>query len=344
MNVRPLLILALLAIPHAALSQGFAGLGQAADGYAIPDPDTRFSFPEDHGAHPEYRIEWWYVTANLTDAAGTEYGIQWTLFRSALAPGGAAKDQAWMAHAAVSTPDGHLYAERFARGGIGQADVTADPFEAYIDEWQMSGPTLSNLTVTAQSDQFHYDLSLTTTAPLVPQGVNGYSVKSAEGQASYYYSQPFYSVTGMLTLPSGPVEVTGNAWLDREWSSQPLSDSQSGWDWVSLHFDSGDKMMGFRVRDEVGDPYIVGTWINADGTPRPIAPGELTMVETARHDIARRSIPTAFDIELLTHDLDISVTAIYPDSWMGTFVPYWEGPVRIKGSHTGTGYLEMSGY
>ena len=178
----------------------------------------------------------------------------------------------------------------------------------------------------------------------MPQGENGYSVKSAEGQASYYYSQPFYSVTGTLTLPNGPVEVTGNAWLDREWSSQPLSDSQSGWDWVSLHFDSGDKMMGFRVRDDAGDPYIVGTWISADGTPHPIAPGDLKMFETAQHDIAGRSIPTAFDIELANRDLDIAVTAIYPDSWMGTFVPYWEGPVRINGSHTGIGYLEMSGY
>jgi len=25
-------------------------------------------------------------------------------------------------------------------------------------------------------------------------------------------------------------------------------------------------------------------------------------------------------------------------------VPYWEGPVTVAGSHSGVGYLEMTGY
>ena len=180
--------LALLLIFSAAqsMAQGFAGLGQTTEGFALPDPDTRFVFPQDHGAHPEFRIEWWYITANLEDADGTPYGIQWTLFRSALRPGGKAEDQGWMAHAAISTPDGHLYAERFARGGIGQAGVTAEPFEAYIDEWQMAGPTLSDLRLTAQSPDFRYDLKLDAgAAPFVLQGDAGFSVKSQAGQASH---------------------------------------------------------------------------------------------------------------------------------------------------------------
>ena len=85
--------------------------------------------------------------------------------------------------------------------------------------------------------------------PLVLQGDRGYSVKSAGGQASHYYSQPFYRVTGRLDLPAGPVAVTGQAWLDREWSSQPLAADQTGWDWFSLSFDTGEKMMGFVLRD-----------------------------------------------------------------------------------------------
>ena len=105
-----------------------------------PQPDPVFSFPADHGAHPDYRIEWWYLTANLNGPDGTPYGLQWTLFRSALAPGtaeGFASPQIWFAHAAVTTPDDHFVAERFARGGIGQAGVDAEPFSAWIDEWQM---------------------------------------------------------------------------------------------------------------------------------------------------------------------------------------------------------------
>lgn len=343
MSVRVALF-AFLVSAGAALAQGFAGLGQTTEGFRLPDPATRFDFPEDHGAHPEFRIEWWYVTANLSDADGTAYGIQWTLFRTALAPGGAAEDQAWMAHAAVSTPDGHRYAERFARGGSDQAGVTAVPFEAWIDEWRMAGPTPNDLELTAQGTDFRYDLNLLADRPFVPQGADGFSVKSEAGQASHYYSQPFYEVTGTITLPEGAVEVTGKAWLDREWSSQPLTDSQTGWDWVSLHLETGEKLMGYRLRDADGSAYTVGTWIAPDGTPRPLEPGELTMTALETSRVAGREMPTTWEVALPGEALSIEARAIYPDSWMGTLVSYWEGPVRVTGSHDGVGYLEMSGY
>lgn len=345
MNARPFLFAALLWFcAGMSFAQGFAGLGQTVDGYQLPDPATRFAFPADHGAHRDFRIEWWYVTANLETSDGTPYGIQWTLFRNALEPGGAKQDQAWMAHAAVSTPEGHHYAERFARGNSGQAGVRATPFEAFIDEWQMAGADPNDVKLTAQGPTFRYDLNLVADGPFIFQGDNGYSVKSEAGQASHYYSQPFYSVTGTITLESGAVEVTGRAWLDREWSSQPLTETQTGWDWVSLHFDSGDKLMGYRLRDEDGSAYTVGTWITAAKEAVPLRPGQLTMTATAWSDVAGRQVPTTWDIALPDYGLAITSAAIYPQSWMGTLVPYWEGPVEVSGSHPGIGYLEMSGY
>lgn len=344
MNARVwcLLCLCFWAVP--AWPQGFAGLGQSASDYALPDPDTRFIFPQDHGAHPLFRIEWWYITANLTDANGTDFGIQWTLFRNALRPDGAADDQAWMAHAAVSSPQGHFSAERFARGGTGQADVQASPFAAHIDEWQMVGPDLNTLRLVAQGAEFRYDLSLRADRPFVPQGDHGYSVKSEEGQASHYYSQPFYQVSGTITLPGGEYAVSGQGWLDREWSSQPLAATQTGWDWVSLHLDTGDKLMGFQLRDTDGGTYTVGNWIAPDGTPSPLTPDQMRMTALAQSRVAGRDVPTDWRIELPSRSMDIRVTAIYPDSWMDTLIPYWEGPVQVTGTHEGRGYLEMSGY
>lgn len=345
MSVRFLfLVMALLVGACAAAAQGFAGLGQTTEGFALPDPATRFEFPNDHGPHPLFRIEWWYVTANLEDANGTPYGAQWTLFRSALAPGGAAEDQAWMAHAAVSTPNGHRFAERFARGGSGTAGVTATPFEAYLDEWRLAGPTLSDVRMKAQGADFGYDLVLSTDRPFTPQGENGYSIKSEAGQASHYYSQPFYRVQGTILLPDGPVDVTGRAWLDREWSSQPLTESQTGWDWVSLHFRNGEKLMGYRLRDQNGGSYTVGTWIRPDGTPEPLDSGTLTMTPVDWSETLGGKVPTSWQVVLPAKSLDLTVAAIYPDSWMGTLVSYWEGPVEVTGSHPGIGYLEMSGY
>lgn len=341
MNVKACLLLSCL--PLAATAQGFAGLGTEVGGFSVPQPDPTFDFPADHGPHPDYRIEWWYLTANLTSADGTPYGLQWTLFRSALAPqagAGWSAPQLWMGHAAVTTPDDHYVSERLARGGIGQAGVTADPFEAWIDDWVLEGDW-SRLRMTASAPDFAYDMALTAQGPLVFHGDGGYSVKSAAGQASYYYSQPFFAIEGTLHLPQGAIAVTGNAWLDREWSSQPLAENQTGWDWFSLSFDDGAKLMGFRLQQTDAETFTSATWIMPDGTTTAYADGALTAQPLA---VNADDIPVRWRVELPQRGLDVSVAAINENAWMATSVPYWEGPVTVTGSHAGIGYLEMTGY
>lgn len=349
MNAERLALLALAATlaVSPALPQGFAGLGTEATGFAIPERGHNLSFPADHGPHPAFRIEWWYLTANLTGPDGTDYGIQWTLFRSALAPfdaEGWASPQIWLANAALTTPSAHFAAEKLARGGTGQAGVTAAPFAAWIDDWRMEGDTPAGLTLTARTPEFAYDLALRATGPLVLQGDHGFSVKSPQGQASYYYSQPFYQIGGTLTLPEGEIQVIGEGWLDREWSSQPLSETQDGWDWISLHLDGGAKLMGFRLRDRDGPPFTSATWIAPDGTPTPYGNGALSMTPLGTTEINGARIPTSWQIELPAQSLSARIEAINPQAWMPLSFPYWEGPVRISGSHGGRGYLEMTGY
>src|ERR1700722_2876864 len=198
-----------------AKAQGFAGLGMSGEGFAPVVPDKKLVFPGDHGPHPHFRIEWWYVTANLVDTVGAAYGAQWTLFRQAMAPGpqaeGWANQQIWMAHAAVTRADTHRFSETFARGGIGQAGVEATPFHAWIDAWQMRGrdalnsDTLSPLELNAAGQDFAYSLRLEAEHPLVLQGEDGYSMKSEQRQASYYYSQPYFSATGRITVDDRPI-------------------------------------------------------------------------------------------------------------------------------------------
>ncbi len=344
MNVKALMLLLLL-LPPQAVAQGFAGLGTQSEGFAMPTPDRVLTFPADHGAHPDFRIEWWYLTANMTGPDGTPYGLQWTLFRSALAPHdgqGWDTPQLWMGHAAITTPDAHYVAERLARGGIGQAGVAAAPFSAWIDDWVMQGPDFEHLRLTASGPDFAYDVNLTATGPLVLHGQGGYSVKSAAGQASHYYSQPFFDLSGTLTLPGGDVAVTGRAWLDREWSSQPLAADQQGWDWFSLSFDTGEKLMGFVLRGNTD--YTAATWIDAGGQATALVDGAFAAAPLNRHSVAGRQVPTAWQVRLPDRGVDVTVTALNPDAWMQTSVPYWEGPVAVTGSHTGVGYLEMTGY
>ena len=339
-------VILLLLWPITASAQGFAGLGTDVDGFSSPQRPAQFDFPTDHGPHYDYRIEWWYLTANLEGRDGTPYGLQWTLFRSALTSDGGkgwSSPQLWMGHAAVTTPDAHFVTERLARGGIGQAGVQADPFEAWIDDWQLVGPDFATLTMTASGPEFAYDMVLKSDGPLVFHGDEGYSVKSAEGQASFYYSQPFYAIEGTLILPTGSIEVAGDAWLDREWSSQPLSDNQTGWDWFSLSLEDG-KLMGFRLRQTDGSYYTSATWIDPNGSATSYSNGAFEADPVAISDVGGRDVPTTWNVRLPDRGVDVEVTAINPQAWMDTSVPYWEGPIIVLGSHTGRGYLEMTGY
>lgn len=347
-----------------ALGQGFAGLGQAAEGFAEVRRDRPLRFPADHGPHPDFRIEWWYVTANLRGDDGADYGVQWTLFRQALAPGdrgeGWETAQLWMGHAAATAATVHRAEERFARGGVGQAGVvqaevgqagvgqagaTGDPFEAWIDDWTLSGDAdLRAVRLRAAGRGFAYDLDLRAAGPLVLHGDNGFSLKSERGQASHYYSQPHYGAQGSLTLDGRAVAVSGAGWLDREWSSQPLDPDQTGWDWFSLRLDSGEKVMLYRFRQSAGADAFAGTWIDAGGRARPLAKGDVTMAPTGFATVAGRETPVRWRLGVASRGFAVETAPLNPSSWNALTVAYWEGPVTAEGTHRATGYLEMTGY
>ncbi|MDR6913326.1 putative secreted hydrolase [Pseudomonas sp. 3296] len=335
----------------APVEKGFAGLGGEAVAFTPVVPGRVFSFPADHGPHDGFRIEWWYVTANLKDAQGREFGVQWTLFRSALkaAPevAGWANQTIWLGHAAVTSATVHHAAERYARGGVGQAGVSVAPLNAWIDDWRFSSQgsdPLADVQLSARDKDFGYQLRLMSTRPPVLQGDKGFSQKSEQGQASYYYSQPFFQASGSLDIEGKIYQVTGPAWLDREWSSQPLTANQTGWDWFSLHLDSGEQVMLYRMRNKNGEPYLTGTWIDADGQTQPLHADDIRLTPQDTAKIAGRQMPVRWSIKIPGKHLDITLNALNPNAWMDLRIPYWEGPVLLSGSHGGQGYLEMTGY
>ncbi len=190
----------------------------------------------------------------------------------------------------------------------------------------------------------------------VLQGKDGYSQKSDLGQASYYYSQPFIDIAGTIWVDDMPVEVTGQGWLDREWSSQPLADNQAGWDWVSLHLSDGSALMVYQLRHDSGEHYISGSWVSESGEITVLKAGDVTMtpLSTSRLTITSavggeeqsdiKEIPLDWRVRAPKLDIDIAVTTDRPYSWLATVFPYWEGPVVAQGSHQGVGYLELTGY
>jgi predicted secreted hydrolase len=255
-----------------------------------------------------------------------------------------------MGHAAVTHANEHLSGETFSRGGIGQAGVTVEPFRAWIDDWTFAardatpGAGLSRMTLSANGPGFRYAFDLAADKPVVLQGDKGFSLKADDGRASYYFSQPFYKINGVLVLHGKEVKLSGLAWMDREWSSQPLAATQKGWDWFSLHLSTGEKLMVFRLRDSAAPDFRAGTWIGADGATQSLNRGDISLTPLAESSVAGRVIPVRWRLQVKSHGLRIETEPVNAASWMATGFPYWEGPIGFHGSHEGKGYLEMTGY
>ena len=361
--MRVLISIALVLGAVAAYAQDMLGdLRDEGAGYAQVIPGQTLQFPRDHSAHPDYRIEWWYLTANLSDRDGRQWGLQWTLFRQALSPkqvkAGWNSNQMWMAHAAITTPEGHYHEQRFARGGIGQAGVTEISrdgyFNAWMDdwEWRSSGAALLPAKLKFSIGDREVVFLLESTGDLVANGVDGYSQKSAQGQASYYYSQPHIGVRGFVNQGLTKTYLTGKGWLDREWSSQALAGNQQGWDWFSLHLDDGHKLMVYQLRHADGNHWLSGNWISPHGANELLDGAAISLSPTRRSSISTgdnetRELPMEWQLALVGQQRSWRIRPLYDEQWMDTRIPYWEGVVLVEdeqGRSSGVGYMELTGY
>ena len=363
--MRRLIILlgSLLLSPAPAAQDVLGGLRDQGLGFAQVTPGKSLQFPRDHAPHPDYRIEWWYLTANLTDPRGRHWGLQWTLFRQALSPPQAGLDgwqssQMWMAHAALTTPDGHFHEQRFARGGIGQAGVTDIErdgyFDAWMDDWQWrsSAAALFPAELRFTVGDREISLQLEASGEPVANGIDGYSQKSAQGQASYYYSQPHIQARGFVSQGTDQISLGGKGWLDREWSSQALAPNQQGWDWFSLHLDDGHKLVVYQLRHDDGDHWLSGNWIEPSGSGRPLDRNAIDLKSTQSREIETgdkrsRLLPLEWQLGLAEPRRRWRIRPLYDQQWMETTIPYWEGVVLVEdetGAPAGIGYMELTGY
>lgn len=346
------------------------GPDAAVEGFARAEQPRPFVFPNDHGAHPDFRAEWWYFTGNLKTAADRHFGYQFTLFRFGLPrrAGSAPAINRWhdgnlyMGHLAVTdTTGGHFHAfERFGRAptaGARSAEAiaagTPTTFEAWLDDWQL---TLADgeWRLQARVGEIGVALSARPTRPRVLQGRDGLSVKgSAPGNASYYYSETRLETRGQVHTADGRFDVTGLSWLDREWSTSALETGQVGWDWFALQLDDGRDLMFYRLRREQGtvDPHSAGVLVWPDGRTRALAAADVTVTPTrfwTAPDGAR--YPVAWTLALPAEDLTLGIRARIDDQLHTGLIPYWEGAVTVRAAAgdgrrvSGQGYVELTGY
>ncbi|MBP7588279.1 MAG: carotenoid 1,2-hydratase [Thermoanaerobaculia bacterium] len=325
-----------------------------------------FVFPADHGAHDGFRTEWWYVTGNLFAADGRAFGVQLTFFRNALVAGSAASpsrwrsDHVWMAHFALSDErqGTFRFAERFAREAVGLAGVTAAPFRVSLEDWSLasltsSGSDFAPLRLAARSGDFAADLTLEPGKPPVLQGDQGLSQKGPQpGNASYYYSLTRLATRGTVTVDGETVPVTGEAWLDREWSTSALGAELAGWDWFALQLDDGRELMFYRLRrkDGASEPWSRGSLVAADGSSRTLQPEEILATPLSTWKSPSGAVyPGRWRLQLPGEALDLELTPRVAAQELAATVRYWEGAVKVAGSSHGRpvgghGFVEMTGY
>lgn len=331
-------------------------------GYARAEVPGAIVFPDDLGAHPDYRTEWWYYTGNLATSEGRPFGFELAIFRSALTPVEAEGSSAWrtnqvyLAHFAVSDIGGGQFfaAERFSRGAAGLAGATAVPYRVWLEDWSVAEQADGRVRLQAATEEVALDLYLTQTLPPVLHGDRGLSQKGPErGNASYYYSFVQQTARGTVAVSGEQFEVAGKAWKDHEYSTSALSEGAVGWDWFSLQFEDGTALMFFQIRREDGtlEPFSSGTFINADGTTVPIelADWEMVVTDTWRSPASGGEYPAGWEIAVDKLDLELRGAPLLADQELRVSTTYWEGATAFQGSRDGepvtaVGYVEMTGY
>lgn len=337
------------------------------EGYRVPQPGAELAFPHDHGSHPDFKIEWWYLTGHLFSDDGRRFGYQATFFRSALKPSASDSKAAFgntqlhLAHMALADEVGGRFhfAERLNRGGW-DAYAQVGFLNLRNGNWQLTGPDPDKDGMVLKASihaEAAWRLELKPRKPLIRFGEDGTSRKGPAPEArSYYLTYPLLETRGELTLGEETLPVTGFSWMDHEIASSQLDSAYTGWDWIAIHLKDGWQVKAYLLRQSDGtpSPYSALIWIDPEGQPLYREVDEFVWIPgshwkspatgasyptrpriTTRHPITGKELTFQFEPILDNQELDLPGTT------------YWEGAGRILdalGNEAGSAYLELVGY
>lgn len=326
--------------------------------FAAVLPGLALQFPRDFGSHPQFRLEWWYLTGWLETAAHESLGFQITFFRTRPAslednPSAFTPRQLLIAHCALSDPKhaGLWHDQRVRRAGFGLAEAEQSDTRVWIDDWRLErrdGLYRARL----QAHDFGLELTLAPTQPPMLNGDRGFSQKAPSARsASYYYSEPHLRVAGSIMRADRRSPVSGEAWLDHEWSSEYLDPAAVGWDWIGVNFDDGGALMAFRLRDAQGATYWSGGSLQtAGGAVRALATDEIEFTPLRRWHSPHSAVdyPVSFRIRAGERRFELAplLDDQENDARLSSGALYWEGAVTARDGERsiGRGYLELTGY
>ena len=320
-------------------------------------------FPRDHGPHPSFAHEWWYLTGHLQTPGGERFGFELTFFRIAL-PGAASEAatgashwrtrQMFVAHFALTEIDRQQFhsEERYARDALALSGAQSSPLRVWLDDWSLELLGTS-WQLRAQQPGFALELAMTPALAPVLNGEAGLSQKSDNpADASYYYSIPRLSAAGRLVRNGEPLALRGTAWLDREWGSGGLAADEAGWDWFALQFADGSELMFYALRRREGtrDPHSAGTWGDPEGQSRALTDVDVRISVLQSWQSPRGGrYPARWRLDVPSLGLAVDLRPAVANQELGGRPRYWEGAVEVVGSRgtqpvAGEGYVELVGY
>ena len=336
----------------------------SAAGFARADHVRQFTFPQDHGPHPDFQTEWWYYTGNLDAADGHHFGYQLTFFRRAITPtvttraSDWATNQIYFAHLAITDVknNSHWATERFSRGAAGLAGASGEPYHVWLENWNVTSLNADGSDVQLHADDSGHavTLALKSEKPIVLHGDQGLSQKSSGvGNASYYYSFTRLATDGTITVNGQTVAVKGLSWMDHEFSTTVLGKDAVGWDWFSIQLSDQREVMYFQIRQKDGsiEPMSGGTLVEPDGSSHALTREQVNVqvLNTWTSPESGGVYPSRWRVSIPSANIQLTLKPYVADQEMRVSIVYWEGAVEITGTSngapvTGSGYVEMTGY
>ena len=327
----------------------------------------QFSFPRDHGAHPEYQTEWWYFTGHLTSESQRTFGFELVFFRVGLSPRERLSRSSWatnslyLTHFALTDDKQQrfVFFERRSRGSFGEAGAKLETLSCWNGPWKAEMAADGQIYLQAREQQNTLDLVLKPKKPIVLHGENGFSRKGSElGAASFYTSFSRLEGAGTISLQGEEFTISkASAWLDQEVTSSERAHGTLGWDWFAIQLDNGEELMLYQLRDQSGAPteFSSGTWIRADGSSTTLKREdfELKVLEEWNSPRSGISYPARWTIRVPKLDYTLDIVPTVADQELtteqSTRINYWEGRAVVRGVRRGdivlgNAYVELVGY
>lgn len=295
--------------------------------------------PKDDAPHDNY-IEWWYYNGHLAGQGDRHYSFHFAVFQI--------KDiwSHYVAHVALLDHQSGKYYTDQMRTTTADSSSKADGFDFTIGKWYLSGIDGDDRLRVA-TPQFSLSLNMKQSAPPVYQGGTGLLDFGQAGK-SYYYTRPRMEIDGAINVNNNTEIVSGLAWFDHQWGDFRIK--QLGWDWFAIQLENGSNIMIYQLFDTGGLPVLRSGTLAKGATTQVLTEQDFKVTVTD-YWVSRTtgiSYPIAWRIEIPKETISLDVVPVSQhsefDGRKTTYTVYWEGPVRISGTHGGRGFVELSGY